>query len=168
LLDQRVSEMHLAAVQRRREFPTRLTQAIQLMAHRGMARVFENPGPFRAPWQMKVATRIPGIHRALGYAVGIGVRPEHVRENTQERPRRSSLTTALCWGLGFAVATGVVGWAAWKAGKVALRAVRQHRSRNTFAGRKMAGYKGLALRALEIWRKSTTIPGAIRVSGDLS
>jgi len=32
----------------------------------------------------------------------------------------------------------------------------------------MAGYKGLALRALEIWRKSTTIPGAIRVSGDLS
>ena len=124
LLDQCVSEMHLAAVQRRREFPTRLTQAIQSLAHQGLARVFENSRPLRAPWQIKVATRIPGIHRALGYAVGIGVRPEHVREKAQERPRRSSLTAAVCWGLGLAVATGVVGWAAWKAGKVALKAVR--------------------------------------------
>lgn len=118
LLDHCVSGMHLAAVQRRREFPTRLTQAVQLLAHRGLARAFENPGPLRAPWQMKVATRIPGIHRAVGYAVGIGVLPEHVREKAQGRPRRSSWATAVCWGLGLAVATGVVSWAAWKAGKV--------------------------------------------------
>jgi 2-polyprenyl-6-methoxyphenol hydroxylase-like FAD-dependent oxidoreductase len=119
LLDRRVSERHLAAVQRRREFPTRLTQAIQLVAHRGLARAFENPGPMRAPWQLQVVTRIPGVHRALGYAVGIGVRPERVREKAQGR-RRSSLATAVGWGLGLAVATGVVGWAAWKAAKVRL------------------------------------------------
>ncbi len=118
LLGQCVSAMHLAAVQRRREFPTRVTQAAQLLAHRGLARAFENSGRLRAPWQMKLVTRIPGIHRALGYAVGIGVRPEHVREKVQERPRRSSLAAASCWGLGFAVATGVFAWAAWKAGKV--------------------------------------------------
>jgi 2-polyprenyl-6-methoxyphenol hydroxylase-like FAD-dependent oxidoreductase len=124
LLDQCVSEMHLAAVQRRRAFPTRLTQAIQLLAHRGLARVFEDSGPLRAPWQMKVVTRIPGIHRALGYAVGIGMLPEHVREKAQERPRRSSLSTAVCWGLGLAIATGVVGWAAWKAGRATLGVLR--------------------------------------------
>jgi 2-polyprenyl-6-methoxyphenol hydroxylase-like FAD-dependent oxidoreductase len=75
-----VSEAALAEVQKRRELPTRITQAIQLQAHRGLARVFENPGPIRAPWQVKVAVRIPGIQRVVGYAVGIGVRPEHVRE----------------------------------------------------------------------------------------
>jgi 2-polyprenyl-6-methoxyphenol hydroxylase-like FAD-dependent oxidoreductase len=125
LLDHCVSEAHLAAVQRRREFPTRLTQAIQMLAHRGLARAFENPGPLRAPWQMKVATRIPGIHRAVGYAVGIGVRPEHVRPEcvrrvAQEKPRRSSLAKAACWGLGLAAATAVFGWAAWKVGKARL------------------------------------------------
>ena len=75
-----VSEAALAEVQKRRALPTRITQAIQLRAHRGLARVFENPGPIRAPWQVKLAVRIPGIQRLVGYAVGIGVRPEHVRE----------------------------------------------------------------------------------------
>jgi 2-polyprenyl-6-methoxyphenol hydroxylase-like FAD-dependent oxidoreductase len=124
LLDQSVSEKHLAAVQRRREFPTRLTQAIQLQAHRGLARAFENPGPLQAPWQLKLATRIPGIHSALGYAVGIGARPEHVREKATKAPRRSFLTTAMCWGVGLAVATVVVGWVACKTANVKPCAVR--------------------------------------------
>ena len=72
LLKRRVSGAHLAAVQRRREFPTRVTQAVQVLAHRGIARVFETPGPIHAPWQMKAVQRIPGVHRALGYAVGVG------------------------------------------------------------------------------------------------
>jgi 2-polyprenyl-6-methoxyphenol hydroxylase-like FAD-dependent oxidoreductase len=40
-----VSEAALANVQKRREFPTRVTQAVQLAAHRGLARVFETAGP---------------------------------------------------------------------------------------------------------------------------
>jgi 2-polyprenyl-6-methoxyphenol hydroxylase-like FAD-dependent oxidoreductase len=124
LLDQRISETHLAAVQRRRQFPTLLTQAIQLLAHRGLARVFENPGPLRAPWQMKLAMRIPGVRRALGYAVGIGVRPEHVHEKAPERLRCSALATGLWWGVGLALATGAIGWAAWKARKATVRVVR--------------------------------------------
>ena len=44
-----VPEVVLAAVQKRRELPTRVTQAIQIFAHRGLARVFENPGPIQAP-----------------------------------------------------------------------------------------------------------------------
>lgn len=80
----RTSEAVLAAVQRRREFPTRITQAVQVGLHKGFARIFQNSGALQAPWQFKVALRIPGIHRALGYAVGIGVRPEHVRNGNRQ------------------------------------------------------------------------------------
>ena len=104
----------LAAVQRRREFPTRVTQTFQLFAHRGLARVFETPGPIRAPWQVKVATRIPGIHHALGYAVGIGARPEHVRDEAETRPRRFRLATAIVAGIGIAAAAAALSLAAWK------------------------------------------------------
>jgi 2-polyprenyl-6-methoxyphenol hydroxylase-like FAD-dependent oxidoreductase len=122
LLGRNVTEAHLAAVQRRRELPTVLTQAIQLLAHRGLARVFESTGPIRAPWPLKVATRIPGVHRALGYAVGVGARPEHVQGKAQKKTRRSSRATALCRGLVLTIAAGGLGWVAWKAGKALTRA----------------------------------------------
>ena len=105
----------LAAVQKRREFPTRVTQAIQLFAHRGFAQVFENPGPIRAPWQLKAAMKIPGIHRAVGYAVGIGARPEHVREEARDRTRRLRMPTAVFAGIGIAASAVAFSWAAWKA-----------------------------------------------------
>jgi 2-polyprenyl-6-methoxyphenol hydroxylase-like FAD-dependent oxidoreductase len=69
----------LDAIQRRREFPARVTQAVQVALHNVFARVFDQPGPLRAPWQLRAAVRIPGIHRVLGYAVGVGVRPERVK-----------------------------------------------------------------------------------------
>jgi 2-polyprenyl-6-methoxyphenol hydroxylase-like FAD-dependent oxidoreductase len=114
LLERQLSEADLAAVEGRRAFPTRITQAIQLVAHRGIARVFENPGPIHAPWQMKAVQHIPGIHRALGYAVGVGVRPEHVRDDTRANPRRTSLAELVCAGIGLAAASALCGWAMWK------------------------------------------------------
>jgi 2-polyprenyl-6-methoxyphenol hydroxylase-like FAD-dependent oxidoreductase len=68
----------LALVQERREFPTRVTQFMQINAHKAFAKIFENSGPIRAPWQLKAATRIPGLQRLLGRAVGLGARPEHI------------------------------------------------------------------------------------------
>jgi 2-polyprenyl-6-methoxyphenol hydroxylase-like FAD-dependent oxidoreductase len=115
LQEQCVPEAALAAVQKRRELPTRATQAIQTMAHRGLARVFETSGPVQAPWQLKAASRIPGIDRALGYAVGIGMRPEHVREKTRTRSGRTRLATAIFAGIGVASVAAVCSWAAWKA-----------------------------------------------------
>jgi 2-polyprenyl-6-methoxyphenol hydroxylase-like FAD-dependent oxidoreductase len=109
----RVSEKALAAVQRRREFPTRVTQAVQVGLHRGFAGIFDNPGPLKAPWQFKVAFNFPGVHKVLGYAVGIGVRPEHVR-NRKRRVRSRSLVTA-----GIGVVAGVA------AAMVTLRAMRK-------------------------------------------
>ena len=95
--------------------PAGVTQAIQLFAHRGFARVFENPGPIRAPWQLKTATKIPGIHRAVGYAMGIGARPEHVHEEVRARPRRFRVTTAVFAEIGIAASAAAFSWAAWKA-----------------------------------------------------
>ena len=76
LREKRVTEESLAAVQRRREFPTKVTQAIQFRIHRQMQRVFQNPAPIEAPWQLKAIARIPGLDRLVGRMVGIGVRPE--------------------------------------------------------------------------------------------
>jgi 2-polyprenyl-6-methoxyphenol hydroxylase-like FAD-dependent oxidoreductase len=68
----------LERLQVRREFPARVTQQVQVMAHKGFARVFRNEGPIRVPWQLKVIAKVPGLQRVIGRAVGIGVRPEHV------------------------------------------------------------------------------------------
>ena len=113
LKEKKLCEAALGAVQRRRVFPTRVTQAIQVAAHVGFARVFGTSGPIHAPWQMKAALRIPGIHRALGYAVGVGVRPEHVRDRTPNR-RSSRLALLVCAGTGMAVGAAVCLWATWK------------------------------------------------------
>lgn len=110
LLDRSVPDAALAAVERRRTLPTRITQGIQLAAHRGFERVFENPGPIRAPWQLKAVVRIPGIQRAVGYAVGIGMRPEHVREEPASRRRCSGLAK-LAFAGGVAVAVAVLSFA---------------------------------------------------------
>jgi 2-polyprenyl-6-methoxyphenol hydroxylase-like FAD-dependent oxidoreductase len=133
--ERQISEAVLATVQRRREFPTRVTQAIQLVAHRGIARVFETAGPIQAPWQMKAAQRIPGIHRVLGYAVGVGARPEHVRD-TQANPRRVRLAGLVCASTALAGATAAVcSWAVWKlCGKISVAASR------TRLGRQRAGF----------------------------
>jgi 2-polyprenyl-6-methoxyphenol hydroxylase-like FAD-dependent oxidoreductase len=109
-----LTEAHLGAVQRRREFPTRATQAVQILAHRGIARVFENPGPIRPPWQMKAVQKIPFIHSVLGYAVGVGVRPEHVREKKLLTPRRVGLAVLGCAAVGSLAVAAVSGWMAWK------------------------------------------------------
>ena len=44
LREGRVTEWWLAQVQRRREFPTRVTQQVQVFAHNGFQRIFQNPG----------------------------------------------------------------------------------------------------------------------------
>lgn len=79
LRERRVTDALLARVQQRREFPTRLTQLLQVGAHKGLEYVFRHSGPMRAPWQMKVAVSVPGFKHLTARFVGMGVRPEHIR-----------------------------------------------------------------------------------------
>ena len=78
LRERQVTEALLARVQCRREFPTRATQLLQVQAHKLFAQIFRNPGPAKAPWQLKVIVKTPGVHDVLGRVVGIGFRPEHI------------------------------------------------------------------------------------------
>jgi 2-polyprenyl-6-methoxyphenol hydroxylase-like FAD-dependent oxidoreductase len=99
----RVTEDLLAAVQDRREFPTRVTQFMQVTAHKGFEYVFAHPGALKAPWQLKAMTRIPGIQHLTARFVGIGVRPEHIRGS---RPR-PGLLKRIAIGTGIAAAVAV-------------------------------------------------------------
>jgi 2-polyprenyl-6-methoxyphenol hydroxylase-like FAD-dependent oxidoreductase len=110
LLERRVAPADLARVQCRREFPTRVTQAVQVFLHQGFERAFQNPGPLRAPLALRVAVRLPGVHRALGRAVGLGVLPEHVRSLAPNPPRRITLTRVLIGvAVGMAATLAVLG-----------------------------------------------------------
>lgn len=105
LLERRVTEEVLSQVQRRREFPVRATQWFQIRAHNGMSFLFQNPGPFRAPWQLRLALAIPGVQRLIGRMVGMGVRPEHIDPDQIKQPKkadRRALALASCAGVAAA------------------------------------------------------------------
>lgn len=113
LREGRVTDALLAAVQQRREFPTRATQAVQVRIHNAFDRIFDDTGPLKAPWGLKVALQIPGIHRALGYLVGVGVRPEHVQTTKHPRARRRS-RALIAIGAAVGAAAGFLAVLAWR------------------------------------------------------
>ncbi len=76
-----VSEDDLAAVQRRRTFPTRATQWLQVQVQNNVLkaacwRVAQTPVP---PWPVRLIGRCPLLQRIPARLVGLGFRPEHVR-----------------------------------------------------------------------------------------
>jgi 2-polyprenyl-6-methoxyphenol hydroxylase-like FAD-dependent oxidoreductase len=109
LRDGPITEALLAQVQRRREFPTRVTQTLQVTAHKAFEHVFQTSGPFKAPWQLKVITQVPGLQSVMGRVVGLGVRPEHIagaRKGAWDQPwslRKAAVHAGAL--LGAAVAT---------------------------------------------------------------
>ena len=87
LLDGAVSDVQLHAVQRRREFPTRMTQRLQIFAHRRvLSPTLGNEAPIRQlPLALRLLQRFPILRRIPARVVGIGFRPEHVK--TPERAK---------------------------------------------------------------------------------
>ena len=71
----------LRAVQRRRELPTRLTQAVQsLVQRRVIGRVLADNRPITSlPWPLRTLSNWPYLQRMPARLVGLGFRPEHVR-----------------------------------------------------------------------------------------
>ena len=71
---------YLEQIQRRREFPTRVTQRAQIFAQdRIISRVLAGKGPVEVPSVLKLIQRFPALQRIPGRAIGMGARPEHVR-----------------------------------------------------------------------------------------
>jgi len=76
----RVIDADLQRVQQRREFPTRVTQRIQVfLQNRVINPLLGEDRPLRAPLALRLLSRFPLLRRIPARLVGIGVRPEHVR-----------------------------------------------------------------------------------------
>jgi 2-polyprenyl-6-methoxyphenol hydroxylase-like FAD-dependent oxidoreductase len=88
-----VSDEQLRAVQRRREFPTRVTQGFQVFVHkRFIGPAMRHPHPITSlPLPLKLLQMFPILRRIPARLVGMGVRPEHVRTpDTKPQSSRQS------------------------------------------------------------------------------
>jgi 2-polyprenyl-6-methoxyphenol hydroxylase-like FAD-dependent oxidoreductase len=74
-----VSTGDLAKIQRRREFPTRLTQRVQALIRQQVGGSLDPSGPRRLPWIVRLLERTTILRRIRTRFLGIGVRPEHVK-----------------------------------------------------------------------------------------
>jgi 2-polyprenyl-6-methoxyphenol hydroxylase-like FAD-dependent oxidoreductase len=80
----RVTPGDLAAVQRRREWPTRVTQRLQMLAQEGVVRpVLDRTTPIAPPLALRLLGQFPILQRLPARLVGLGVRPEHVAATTR-------------------------------------------------------------------------------------
>jgi 2-polyprenyl-6-methoxyphenol hydroxylase-like FAD-dependent oxidoreductase len=76
----RGAEVDLARVQREREFPTRLIQAIQSqIQERALVPLAHQSGQLRVPGWLQMALRLPGVSGLPPYVMGIGFRPAKLR-----------------------------------------------------------------------------------------
>jgi 2-polyprenyl-6-methoxyphenol hydroxylase-like FAD-dependent oxidoreductase len=75
-----ISEDDLDAVRRRRLWPTRATQAIQVAIQNNVLVpvISGTNADLRVPLPMRVVTAVPALQRLLARLLGMGVRPEHV------------------------------------------------------------------------------------------
>jgi 2-polyprenyl-6-methoxyphenol hydroxylase-like FAD-dependent oxidoreductase len=80
LLRGNVTERDLEAVQKRRTFPVRATQRLQVLVQNNVIKpVLGSTGPLTVPWLVKLMQRWPALRRVPARVVGLGLRPEHVR-----------------------------------------------------------------------------------------
>jgi 2-polyprenyl-6-methoxyphenol hydroxylase-like FAD-dependent oxidoreductase len=71
----------LASVQKRREFPTRATQRLQLgIQNVVIAKTLNASGPIKPPLIVRLLTGLPFLSRIPARLLGLGFRPEHVSE----------------------------------------------------------------------------------------
>ncbi|MBG0811392.1 FAD-dependent oxidoreductase [Methylosinus sp. H3A] len=69
----------VGAVQRRREFPARVTQRLQLFIQNRVIRsVLAADKPFEAPLALRLLDAFPFLRQLPARLIGLGVRPEHV------------------------------------------------------------------------------------------
>ena len=69
----------LAGVQRRRMFPTRATQRMQVFAQNNfLRRVLSSSKLPTLPWPIRLINRVAPLQRIPGRVVGLGFRPEHI------------------------------------------------------------------------------------------
>jgi 2-polyprenyl-6-methoxyphenol hydroxylase-like FAD-dependent oxidoreductase len=80
LKDNRVSVDDLRKVQKRREWPVRVTQQLQLMIQKRLiARALQSDASFAPPLFIRMLEMFPALRRIPARLIGLGIRPEHVK-----------------------------------------------------------------------------------------
>jgi 2-polyprenyl-6-methoxyphenol hydroxylase-like FAD-dependent oxidoreductase len=75
-----IADNHLAAVQRRRAFATRVTQAFQIIIQKQLVqRVLASSNREELPWIQRLINGSRPVRWIRGRMIGIGVCPEHIR-----------------------------------------------------------------------------------------
>ena len=73
------SVKRLGKIQRRREWPVRVTQRLQILAQdRIITRVLRSTEALEPPLFFRLLNRFGWLRRLPGRLIGMGVRPEHV------------------------------------------------------------------------------------------
>jgi 2-polyprenyl-6-methoxyphenol hydroxylase-like FAD-dependent oxidoreductase len=76
----RLRESDLQAVQARRLWPVRATQAVQVfLQNRMIAPTLAGTRPLRPPWPVRLLAAVPFLRRIPARLLGLGVQPEHVK-----------------------------------------------------------------------------------------
>jgi 2-polyprenyl-6-methoxyphenol hydroxylase-like FAD-dependent oxidoreductase len=88
LLNRDAIDQRLHEVQKRREFPTRTTQAFQIFAHKRFIfpALSRKSSIQRLPLALKLLQQFPILRRIPARLVGLGVRPEHIHSPEAKRP----------------------------------------------------------------------------------
>jgi 2-polyprenyl-6-methoxyphenol hydroxylase-like FAD-dependent oxidoreductase len=98
----------LQRVQQGREFRTRLTQRLQVIAHAGFQYVFRRPGPLHPGWPVKLAARAHLLQPIVLRVVGVGISSEHVSmASDPKRHTRRKIAGLIGIGAGIAAAATV-------------------------------------------------------------
>jgi 2-polyprenyl-6-methoxyphenol hydroxylase-like FAD-dependent oxidoreductase len=80
LREGRLTDDDLDRVRRRRQWPTQVTQSLQLgIQRRVISPVLDSTGPLRPPFAVRLLAAIPPLRRIPARLIGMGIRPEHVR-----------------------------------------------------------------------------------------
>jgi len=87
-----VTAAHLAKIQNRRALPTRLTQWLQVILQKQLARILGTSERVELPWAQRIIERTKLGSRIRGRILGVGFRPEHVKtpDVYQEPERRAA------------------------------------------------------------------------------
>ena len=79
LMNGTISISDLKKIQKRRNFPTRVTQGVQVfLQNRVIGRVLGSQ-QVSLPWPLRLFRRFPILRRIPARLIGVGVRPEHVK-----------------------------------------------------------------------------------------
>jgi 2-polyprenyl-6-methoxyphenol hydroxylase-like FAD-dependent oxidoreductase len=91
LRDGRLTTEDLCRVQQRREWPTRMTQRVQLMIQNRVIRpALSGSDRFSPPFAIRLLALVPFLRRIPARMIGLGFRPEHVHTSAPKTAHRSA------------------------------------------------------------------------------